>query len=164
MLLGYSAKTSSGSLSGRPYFCPLRDSVRERRNNYLKWASDRRLGSFEGEYPPKGRVAHQPRPSLTWYKQIEFTPMIPADSSLAFWLACIAVGFAGAALIIWARHRGKQVWTRLGRRQRILVRCLALAGLWCMLALVEHDRLEASWMTAAVALFWGRLRSLFPNR
>ena len=77
-----------------------------------------------------------------------------ADSSLAFWLACIAVGTAAAILIVWARRRGKDVWTRLRRRERILVRCLALASLWCMIALVEHDRLEASWITAAAALFW----------
>lgn len=80
---------------------------------------------------------------------------IPADSSVAFWLACIAVGFGAASLYIWARHRGKQVWTRFGTRERILVRCFAIAALWCVLAFVEHDRLEASWMTAVVALFWG---------
>lgn len=81
--------------------------------------------------------------------------MIPADSSLAFWLGCFAVGLVAAVLIIWGRHRGKQVWTRLGRREQILVRCVAIAALWCMLALVEHDLFEASWMTGAVALFWG---------
>jgi hypothetical protein len=93
--------------------------------------------------------------------------MIRADSSLALtfwssirsdwalWPACVLVGFAAAVLIIKARRRGREVWTRLKSRERILVRSLAIAALWCMLALLEHDRLEASWMTAAVALFWG---------
>jgi len=90
-----------------------------------------------------------------WYKHIELTLMTPPDSSLAFWLGCLAVGLSAVVLIIWGRHRGKQVWTRLGRREQILLRCVAIAVLWCILALVEHDRLEASWMTGVVALFWG---------
>ena len=83
------------------------------------------------------------------------TLTISADSSPAFWLACIAVGIAAAALYIWALHRGKQVWTRLRKRDRILLRCFVIAALWCLLAFDEHDRLEASWITAVVVLFWG---------
>jgi hypothetical protein len=79
-----------------------------------------------------------------------------------FWLACLVVGFAAAVLIVWARRRGKEVWSRLKTRERIIARCLAIAALWCMLALFEHDRFEASWMTIAVALFWGAY-SLFSH-
>jgi protein-S-isoprenylcysteine O-methyltransferase Ste14 len=100
-------------------------------------------------------------------EQVELALMIRADSSLALtfwstirsdwalWPACVLVGFAAAVLIIKTRRRGREVWTRLRSRERILVRCLAIAALWCMLVLLEHDRLEASWMTAAVTLFWG---------
>jgi hypothetical protein len=41
---------------------------------------------------------------VIWYKHIELTLMIPADSSLAFWLGCFAVGFAAAVLIIFSRQ------------------------------------------------------------
>jgi hypothetical protein len=81
--------------------------------------------------------------------------MIPSGSSLAFWLACCVVGFAGAVLIIWTRRRGEEVWPRLRRRERILVQCLAIAAIWCMFALLDHDRLEATWVTLALAVFWG---------
>jgi len=80
------------------------------------------------------------------------------NTSLSDWLiglACLVVGVTSASLIFWVRHRAKEVWTRLRRRERMLVRCVAIAALWCMLALLEHDRLEASWMTASVALLWG---------
>ena len=81
--------------------------------------------------------------------------MIRSDLSFAFWLAWSVVGLAGALLYIRARHHGNEVWMRLGRRERILVRCLAIVALWCVLAVVERDWLEASWMTAIVVLFWG---------
>ena len=81
--------------------------------------------------------------------------MIPSGSSLAFWLGCIVVGLVAAFSITWALRRGKEVWVSLRRRERIFARCLAIAALWCILALLEHDRLVATWMTAAVALLWG---------
>ncbi len=93
--------------------------------------------------------------------------MIRIDSSLAwsFWsinlsdwligLAFLVVGAAAALLMTRVRHGCKELWIRLRTRERILVRCVAIAALWCMLALLEHDRIEASWMTVSVALLWG---------
>jgi Mn2+/Fe2+ NRAMP family transporter len=81
--------------------------------------------------------------------------MNPSGPSLLFWIASCAVGFAAVVTIIWARRRGKEAWSRLRRRERILVRCLAIASIWCIFALLEHDRVEASWVTLTFAAFWG---------
>jgi len=42
---------------------------------------------------------------------------------------------------------------RLKRRERISVCCIATAAVWCLLALLKHDLLEASWMTVVLAIF-----------
>lgn len=81
------------------------------------------------------------------------------ESEWPFWLACFVIGFPAGIFYIWARQRGRDVWERLERPQRILLRCVAIAVLWCLLVLLEHDRSDrlilASSMTALVVLFWG---------
>jgi len=101
------------------------------------------------------------------YEHLELDQMIRANLFLAlifwsairfdwlFWPACLVVGITAAVLITRGRRRAKEVWARLRTRERIIVRCLVIAALWCVLALLEHDRIEASWMTATTALFWG---------
>jgi hypothetical protein len=76
-------------------------------------------------------------------------------SEWPFWLACYVVGFPAGVFVVWGRNRLSDVFSRLTKSQRMLLRCIALVALWCLLVLFEHDLSEANWITAAVALFWG---------
>lgn len=75
------------------------------------------------------------------------------------WLACYLVGFPAAIAGIWVFQRGGIFWARLKTRQRVLLRCLAVAALWSLLVLSAQNRshrfLEASATTAAALLLWG---------
>lgn len=76
-----------------------------------------------------------------------------------FWLVCYPVGLIGGIFYLWGRQRGRDIMTRFTRRQRILMRCLALVILWCVLVLLQHGQADrstsAGWMTVAVAVLWG---------
>ena len=74
------------------------------------------------------------------------------------WLACDIVGLPAGAAVIWFRHRGGEFWSQLERRQRILLRCLAVVTLWSLLFLQSSDRssrfLTATAVTVVLLLFW----------
>lgn len=72
-----------------------------------------------------------------------------------FWLACFGLGLPAGICVAWGLQRLSDRFMRLRRTKRMLIRIVALAALWCLLVLVEHDRSSATWMTAAVALLWG---------
>jgi len=84
---------------------------------------------------------------------LTFWDVIGSDWPL--WLACYVVGLPAGVAVVWGRQRLSDTFTRLTRSQRMLICSLAVAALWCLLVLVEHDRSAATWMTAAVALLWG---------
>ena len=87
-----------------------------------------------------------------------------------FWLACYIVGLPAGIAVIWTRHKGREFWSQLERRQRIVLRCLAVVTLWSLLFLQSSDRssrfLTATVLTAVLLLFWASyiLFSLVINR
>lgn len=87
------------------------------------------------------RIEHIPRPN--W----------------PFWAACYVVGFPGGVLVTWGRHRLSGLWSRLEKRQRVLLNCLAVAALWFWLSLVYDKRsdrfLDATAITIIVLHLWG---------
>jgi len=75
-----------------------------------------------------------------------------------FWLACYIVGIPAGVAVIWVRHRGGEFWSQLEKRQRILLRCIAVLTLWSLLFLQSSDRpnrfLTATALTVILLLFW----------
>lgn len=77
-----------------------------------------------------------------------------------FWLACYIVGLPAGIAVIWVRQKGSEFWSQVGARQRVMLRCLAVATLWALLFLQSSERssgryLTSTAITVVLLLFWG---------
>ena len=75
-----------------------------------------------------------------------------------FWLACYIFGLPAGIAVIWTRHRGRESWSQLERRRRILLRCFTVVTVWSLVFLQSSDRASrvftATVLTIVLLLFW----------
>jgi hypothetical protein len=76
-----------------------------------------------------------------------------------FWLACYLVGLPAGIIVTWGRQRVREFWARLETRQRVLLRCLAVAAIWTITFLQSDDWSDRFFTATAVSVIlvvlWG---------
>lgn len=90
---------------------------------------------------------------------------IPAILGAIFWsaikgdwfglLAFYVIAMTSGIVLIWGPPRSRAFWTRLDRRQRLILGAVTVAVIWLLLGIFGDGWTEANWLTFAILFFWG---------